>query len=83
MKRTASRAPIHEQNFLRVARCFLLVTCLAYSSTLKMEAVRSFKTSAYFYETTRRHIPEDCTLHRCEDLKSQILLLSSLLLFGP
>jgi hypothetical protein len=28
-----------------------------------MEAVHSSETSAKFYQTTRRHIPEDSTLH--------------------
>jgi hypothetical protein len=37
-----------------------------------MEAVRSSETSAATQRTTRRHIPEDDTLHnhRCENLKS-------------
>jgi hypothetical protein len=30
--------------------------------TLKMEEVRSSKTSLNFYRTTRRHIPQDSTL---------------------
>jgi hypothetical protein len=37
---------------------FLLVTCSAYSSTLKMEAVHSFGTSVNFYQAIQRHIPE-------------------------
>jgi hypothetical protein len=28
----------------------------------KIEAVRTSETSAHFYATTRRHIPEDCHL---------------------
>jgi hypothetical protein len=83
MKRRASKAPIYELNFLPAARWFLLATFSTYFATLKMEAVRSFKTSVHFYETTRRHIPEDCTLHLCENLQSQILLLSSHLLLDP
>jgi hypothetical protein len=45
---------------------------LNYSSTLKMEAIRSSETSGATQRTTRRHIPEDDTLqnHRCENLKS-------------
>jgi hypothetical protein len=78
-----SRAPIHELNFLRAPHCFLLATCLSYSSTLKMEAVRSLKISEYFYGTTRRHTTEDCTPHLYENLKPKTLLLSSLFLFGP
>jgi hypothetical protein len=42
------------------------------SSTLKIEAICSSETSAESQRTTRRHIPEDGTLHnhRCENLKS-------------
>jgi hypothetical protein len=44
------------------------------SSTLKMEVICSTETSAETQRTTRRHIPEDDTLHnhRCENLKSYI-----------
>jgi hypothetical protein len=39
-----------------------------------MEAIRSSETSGATQRTTRRHIPEDDTLHnhRCENLKSYI-----------
>jgi hypothetical protein len=40
----------------------MLVSCLAYSSALKMEAIRSSETSADFHRTIRRDIPEDRTL---------------------
>jgi 3-polyprenyl-4-hydroxybenzoate decarboxylase len=42
------------------------------SSTLKREAICSSETSVATQQTTRRHIPEDDTLHnhRCENLKS-------------
>jgi hypothetical protein len=51
-------------------RAFTLVSCSAYSSTLKMEAMCSSETSVDFQRTTRRYIPEDSTLHnnRCENL---------------
>jgi hypothetical protein len=42
---------------------FFLITCLAYSSTLKIEAVRSSETSVSFYRTTRRHILGDTIVH--------------------
>jgi hypothetical protein len=47
----------------------LLATCLLagllnYSSTLKMEAIRSSETSGAIQRTTRRHIPEDDTLRK-------------------
>jgi hypothetical protein len=41
---------------------FLPTICLAYSSTLQMEAVRSSETLANFQWTTRRHITDDSTL---------------------
>jgi hypothetical protein len=51
--------------------CFLLTPCLAFSSTLKMEAISSSETSVDFHRATRRYIPEDIILHdhRCENLK--------------
>jgi hypothetical protein len=55
----------------RQATC-LLTGLLNYSSTLKMEAICSSETSGATQRTTRRHIPEDYTLHnhRSENLKS-------------
>jgi hypothetical protein len=51
------------------ACCFL-----AYSLTLKMEAICSSEMSVAIQQTTRRFFPEDDTLHnhRCENLKSYI-----------
>jgi hypothetical protein len=51
---------------------FTVLSCSAYSSTLKMEAICSSETSVGFQRTTWRYIPEDSTLHihRCENLKS-------------
>jgi hypothetical protein len=42
---------------------------------LMMETVSTFETSVYFYETTRRNIPEDSLLHtrRRENLKSHLI----------
>jgi hypothetical protein len=42
------------------------------SSILKMKTICSSKTSVDTQRTTRRYIPEDCTLHnhRCEKIKS-------------
>jgi hypothetical protein len=42
---------------------FTLVSCSAYSSTLKMEAIWSSETTVDFQRTTRRYISEDITLH--------------------
>jgi hypothetical protein len=41
---------------------FTLVSCSAYFSTLKMEAICSSKTSVDFQQTTWCYIPEDSTL---------------------
>jgi hypothetical protein len=40
----------------------MLVSFLAYSSTLKMEATRSSETLVDFQRSTWRYIPEDITL---------------------
>jgi hypothetical protein len=39
-----------------------------FSSTLKMEAIRSSETSVETQQTTRRHIPEDDTLKKFDVL---------------
>jgi hypothetical protein len=51
--------------------CFMLVLCLAHSSTLKMEATCSSETSADFRRSTRHYIPEDSNIHdhRCENFR--------------
>jgi hypothetical protein len=50
----------------------MLLSRLAYSSTLKMETTRSSETFVDFQWTTRRYIPEDITLQLldllCPDL---------------
>jgi hypothetical protein len=43
------------------AACFTLVSCLAYTSTLKMEETCSSETSVDFQQTTLSNIPEDRT----------------------
>jgi hypothetical protein len=55
-----------------------------------MEAVRTSETSMYFYQTTRRYIPEGCHLHirRRVSLKPQPIVVcigNPLLIFpsGP
>jgi hypothetical protein len=47
-----------------LAVCFMLVTCLAYPSTLKMEAIYSSEMSVDVHQTTRPSIPESKTLQR-------------------
>jgi hypothetical protein len=43
--------------------CRVLVSCLAYFSTQKMEAACSSETSVDFHRTRRRYVPEDRALH--------------------
>jgi hypothetical protein len=61
------------------------VACLAYSSTLKMEATYSSETLADFQWNTRRYIPGDRILYnrRCENLKSYRACCLLGLLFDP
>jgi hypothetical protein len=47
----------------RLPPAFTLISCSAYSSALKKEAICSLETSVDFQRSTRRHIPEDNTLH--------------------
>jgi hypothetical protein len=49
----------------------LLVSCLAFPSTLNMEAICSSETSGYPH-TKQHYNPEDCTLHShcCRNLRS-------------
>jgi hypothetical protein len=55
-----------------------LVSCLAYSSTLKMEAILSSETSVEFYQTARRYASKDRSLHshRCENLIANKIIVS-------
>jgi hypothetical protein len=55
-----------------IATCFMLVSCSAYSSTLKMETILSSEMVVDFQWTTQHYIPEDSTFHNhhCENLKS-------------
>jgi hypothetical protein len=48
----------------------MLVSCLAYSSTMKMEATYSSETSVDFQRTKRRYIPEDKTIQNFDVLAS-------------
>jgi hypothetical protein len=41
----------------------MLVPCLAYSSTPKIELICSSETSVDFHRTTRRYIPDDRTIY--------------------
>jgi hypothetical protein len=52
----------------------MLVSCLAYSSTLNMEATCSSETPVDFQRTKWHYIAEEKALHnrRCENLKYYI-----------
>jgi hypothetical protein len=52
------------KQFSLVAGCYVLVWCIAYSLTLKMEAVCSSKTLVDFDRTAGLYIPEDRILLR-------------------
>jgi hypothetical protein len=47
------------------------LACLTYSSTLRMEVIRSFEALIDFHQTPWHYIPEDRTRHShsCENLK--------------
>jgi hypothetical protein len=55
---------------------FVLASCLACSSTLKMKAICSSETSVDFHRATRCYIPQDKLLHshRCDNLKPKAKL---------
>jgi hypothetical protein len=58
-------------NYIVIGTCFILVSGLTNSSTLKMEATCSSETSIDFQCTTRRYIPEDRTIELQFLLKGQ------------
>lgn len=45
------------------AKCFIMITCIAYHSTLMMVAVRFSEISMNFYQATRCYMPEDSNLY--------------------
>jgi hypothetical protein len=52
----------------------MAVSCVVYSSTLKLEIIYFSETSIDFQQTTRCYNPEDKTLHshRCDNLISNL-----------
>jgi hypothetical protein len=52
--------------------CFMLLSCLALSSTLKMELICSSETSFNFQHTRRRYILKDRTLQMGQLISPQL-----------
>jgi hypothetical protein len=63
---------IHIEESALLATCITLVSCLTYSSTMKIVETCSSETSINFQRSTRCYIPEDRILHNnsSENLKS-------------
>jgi hypothetical protein len=59
------------------------LSCMTYSSTLKMEAICSSEMSVDFQRATRRYIPEDRNLHnhRRENLKIHTAMNVAIVLY--
>jgi hypothetical protein len=62
---------------------FTLVSCVAFSSTLRMEATCSSETSVDFQRTPGQSFPKDITHHnhRCKKFKSYINITGSYLVW--
>jgi hypothetical protein len=56
---------------------YMLVSCFAYSTNLKMEAMSTTETSANFHWIALRYVPEGRPVHnhRCEKLRSNYVVL--------
>jgi hypothetical protein len=52
----------NKQHQSLLANCFMLVSCMAYFSTLKMETRCSSETSSDFHLTAERYVLDDATL---------------------
>jgi hypothetical protein len=62
-RRNISLPPSGSKSKSRCCAFFRRVSCLAYSSTLKMEAMFSSETLVDFHRTERRHVSENSTIH--------------------
>jgi hypothetical protein len=69
--------PLSRLNSKLLSACFMLVSCLVYSSTLKIEAACPSETLIDFQLTTRHFISQDRILYnyRCENNKSHTIYL--------
>jgi hypothetical protein len=63
-------------HFSLLATYFMLVSCLAYSSTPRMEGICYCETSAGYQQNTLHYIPEDGTVHNhhSDNLKSYMAM---------
>jgi hypothetical protein len=59
-----ARKQLGTQSMAGLATCFMPVSCLAYSSTLKMKAVRFSETSVNCQRISWLYIPKDRNLQR-------------------
>jgi hypothetical protein len=53
---------LNPNGFASLVTYFILVSCLAYASTVKMEEIHASETSVEFQQTTGGYISEDRTL---------------------
>jgi hypothetical protein len=69
----------NERSYQAEQLIFKMVSCLAYSSALKMDATCSSETSVYFQRTTRRYIPGDTNLlgKRLDAITRRLLWITS------
>jgi hypothetical protein len=63
VKAANSKVLFCSAQFALLAACFLLVSCLAYSSALKIERVRPSETSVNYYWAAQLYMQEDNILH--------------------
>jgi hypothetical protein len=56
-------SPYKRKPSKKPAACLMLVSCMAFSLTLKVEMICSSEMSLDFHQTTQCYIPEDRTLH--------------------
>jgi hypothetical protein len=54
--------PFDPEEILLLFTAMVLVTCLVFRYTLKMEAIRASETSVNFNRTAKNHDPKDGTL---------------------
>jgi hypothetical protein len=75
----------HIASIFRAEKKFGQEPAEIFSSAMKMEAICSSETSVAFQQTTRRHTPEDDTLHNhcCENLKSYMINLGATVAWCP